>query len=104
MKPLMTEDECDWWWRRRARSSPGQATVGSLRRVALGDLPRIPPRGPPAPLNLGWVNLHDLHFIQLGERRDGKLTGRVGTDKATVLRIRRADLAWLERAGDDSLM
>ncbi len=46
-------------------------------------------------------SLRDLGIIQLREGRDSDLTELAATDKATVLHILRADLAWLERAGND---
>ncbi len=42
------------------------------------------------------VHLHDLRIIQLREGRDGKPHHLDTADKATVLRVLRADLAWLE--------
>jgi len=89
--------------------------VGDLLRVALGDLPGGPPPAPaqpvvdsvpvtstlPAPVDPGQVCLRNLRIIQLLEGRDGELPGLAATDKATVLRILRADLAWLERDGRD---
>ncbi len=89
--------------------------VGGLLRTALGDLPGDPPPAPappvaarvpvtptpPAPVDPGQVRLRDLGIIQLREGRDSDLTELAATDKATVLHILRADLAWLERAGND---
>ncbi len=80
--------------------------VGDLLRAALGDLPGVPPfasaptpPAAPAPVDPGQVSLHDLRIIQLREGRDGEPHQLAAADKATVLRIMRADLAWLERAG-----
>ncbi len=89
--------------------------VGNLLRVALGDLPGgpSPPSAPPStaavsvtptpptPVDPGQVRLRDLGIIQLREGRENDLTEIVAADKATVLHILRADLAWLERAGND---
>jgi len=85
--------------------------VGGLLRTALGDLspapapqvaarvPVTPP--PPTPVDPGQVRLRDLRLIQLREGRDGEPRQLDTADKAAVLRILRADLAWLERAGRD---
>jgi len=40
--------------------------------------------------------LHDLRIIQLHTGRDGEPRHLDTADRATVLRILRADLAWLE--------
>jgi len=45
------------------------------------------------------VSLHDLRIIQLREGPDGEPRPFAAADTATVLRILRADLAWVERAG-----
>ena len=94
-----------------ARGVPAGRYVDDLLRVALGDLPpaptppvaaRVPVTPtPPASVDPGQVRLRDLGIIQLLEGRDGELTRLAATDKATVLRILRADLAWLERDGRD---
>jgi len=84
-----------------ARGVPAGRYVGDLLRVALGDLPAPTPPAAPAPVDPGQVSLRDLRIIQLREGRDGDLTGLAATDKATVLRILRADLAWVERVGSD---
>jgi len=42
------------------------------------------------------VHLRDLHIIQLREGRDGEPRQLDTDERATVLRIMRADLAWLE--------
>jgi len=89
--------------------------VGDLLRVALGDLPGGPPPAPlqqvvdsvpvtptpPAPVDPGQVHLRDLRIIQLLEGRDSEPHQLDTADKATVLRLLRADLAWLERASRD---
>jgi len=49
----------------------------------------------------GQVRLRDLRLIQLREGRDGEPRQLDTADKAMVLRILRADLAWLERDGAD---
>ncbi len=93
-----------------ARGLPHSRYVADLLRVALGDLPGAPalastppPAAPtpasPAPAAQGQVDLRALRIIQL---REGAGAGRAEprqldtTDKATVLRILRADLAWVE--------
>jgi transposase-like protein len=109
-----------------ARGLPHSRYVADLLRVALGDLPggpalaptptpaapalasTPPPAAPtpasPAPAAQGQVDLRALRIIQL---REGEGEGRAEprqldtADKATVLRILRADLAWLERDGAD---
>ena len=58
-----------------------------------GDAPSAP--------GSGHVRLRDLRLIQLREGRDGEPRQLDTADKATVLRIMRADLAWLERDGTD---
>jgi len=81
--------------------------VGNLLRVALGDLPGVlspastPTPPAPVPVDPGQVSLHDLRIIQLREGRDSAQAARQldSADKAAVLRLLRADLAWLERAG-----
>jgi len=91
-----------------ARGLPHSRYVADLLRVALGDLPggpalasTPPPAAPtpasPAPAAQGQVDLRALRIIQL---RAGEGEGRQldTTDKATVLRILRADLAWLENS------
>ncbi len=91
-----------------ARGLPHSRYVADLLRVALGDLPggpalasTPPPAAPtpasPAPAAQGQVDLRALRIIQL---REGEGEGRQldTTDKATVLRILRADLAWLENS------
>jgi ParB family chromosome partitioning protein len=49
-----------------------------------------------APVDPGQVNLRDLRIIQLREGRDGEPRQLDTADKATVLRILEADLAWLK--------
>ncbi len=91
-----------------AHGLPHSRYVADLLRVALGDLPggpalapTPPPAAPtpasPAPAAQGQVDLRALRIIQL---RAGAGEGRQldTTDKATVLRILRADLAWLENS------
>jgi hypothetical protein len=91
-----------------AHGLPHSRYVADLLRVALGDLPggpalapTPPPAAPtpasPAPAAQGQVDLRALRIIQL---RAGAGAGRQldTTDKATVLRILRADLAWLENS------
>ncbi len=90
------------------RGLPHSRYVADLLRVALGDLPggpalasTPPPAAPtpasPAPAAQGQVDLRALRIIQL---REGEGEGHQldTTDKATVLRILRADLAWLENS------
>ena len=48
----------------------------------------------------GQVRLRDLRIIQLHTGRDGEPRQLDTADKATVLRIMHADLAWLEHTGD----
>ncbi len=90
-----------------ARRVPAGRDVGDLLRVALGDLPGVPPPAaptPPAapvPVDPGPVSLRALRIIQFWDGRNGARTGLAAVDKATVLRLLRADLAWLERAGSD---
>jgi len=102
-----------------ARGLPHSRYVADLLRVALGDLPggpalapTPPPAAPtpasPAPVAPApalpasaarvQVDLRDLRIIQLREGRDGEPRQLDTTDKATVLRILRADLAWLENS------
>ncbi len=71
--------------------------VGDLLRVALGDLPTPP--AVPAPVDPGQVSLRALRIIQLREGHDGEPRQLAAADKAAVLRLLRADLAWLERDG-----
>ncbi len=103
-----------------AHGLPHSRYVADLLRVALGDLPGGPALAPipppaaptpaspapvavapapvsPAPAAQGQVDLRALRIIQL---RAGAGEGRQldTTDKATVLRIMRADLAWLENS------
>ena len=105
-----------------ARGLPHSRYVADLLRVALGDLPggpalalTPPPAAPtpasPAPVAVapapalpasvaqGQVDLRALRIIQL-RAGAGAGEGRQldTTDKATVLRILRADLAWLENS------
>jgi len=89
-----------------ARGVPAGRYVGDLLRAALGDLPGGPPLAPtppaaPAPVDPGWVGLRDLRIIQLHTGRASEPRPLDTADKATVLRLLRADLAWLERAGRD---
>jgi len=105
-----------------ARGLPHSRYVADLLRVALGDLPggpalaATPPPAAPTPASpapvapapalpasaaRGQVDLRALRIIQLREGRDGEPRQLDTTDKATVLRILRADLAWLERDGAD---
>ncbi len=100
--------------RLRAEAAEGGVSVGryvgNLLRTALGDLPPVPAPPvaasvpvtptPPTPVDPGQVRLRDLGIIQLGEGRDSDLTGLAAVDTATVLHILRADLAWVERAGN----
>jgi len=97
-----------------AHGVPHSRYVADLLRVALGDLPggpalaTAPPPtvGAPAaptpasatPAAQGQVDLRALRIIQLHEGRDDP--GQLDTaDTATVLRLLRADLAWLEMGG-----
>jgi len=105
-----------------ARGLPHSRYVADLLRVALGDLPggpalapTPPPAAPtpaspapvapapalPASAARGQVDLRALRIIQFREGRDGEPRQLDTTDKAIVLRILRADLAWLERDGAD---
>ncbi len=91
-----------------ARGVPAGRYVGDLLRAALGDLPGVPspaaaptPPAAPAPVDPGQVSLRALRIIQLWDGRNGARTGLAPVDTATVLRILRADLAWLERADAD---
>jgi len=80
--------------------------VGNLLRTALGDLPPVPTPPvaasvpvtppPPTPVDPGQVSLRTLRLIQLREGRDSAPHQLDTADKATVLRLLRADLAWLE--------
>jgi hypothetical protein len=80
--------------------------VGNLLRTALGDLPPVPTPPvaasvpvtppPPTPVDPGQVRLRDLRIIQLREGRDGEPRQLAVADKAIVLRILEADLAWLK--------
>jgi len=49
-----------------------------------------------APVDAGRVNLRDLRIIQFHEGRAREPHPLNATDKATVRRVLRADLAWLE--------
>ena len=97
-----------WAWRAEAaaRGVPAGRYVGDLLRAALGDLPGDPPPAStptppaaPAPVDPGQVSLRALRIIQLREGHDGEPRQLDAADTATVLRILRADLAWVERAG-----
>jgi len=102
-----------------ARGLPHSRYVADLLRVALGALPggpalaATPPPAAPTPASpapvapapalpasaaRGQVDLRALRIIQLREGRDGEPRQLDTTDKATVLRILRADLAWLENS------
>ncbi len=91
--------------------------VADLLRAALGDFPGDPALAPappppvgapdtpapdaptsasPTPDARGQVDLRTLHVIQLREGRAGEPHPRDTADRATVLRVLRADLAWLE--------
>ncbi len=85
--------------------------VGDLLRAPLGDLPGGPPPVPASPaaadglvtptqtlvpVDAGQVSLRALRIIQLREGRDGEPSQLDTADKATVLRILEADLAWLK--------
>jgi hypothetical protein len=99
-----------------ARGVPHSRYVADLLRVALGDLPGGPARAavPPPPAGAadaltpdaptpdaptpdarGRVDLRNLRLIQLREGRAGP-SPLDTADRATVLRVLRADLAWLE--------
>ncbi len=106
-----------------ARGLPHSRYVADLLRVALGDLPGGPalatapsptvgaPAAPtpaaPTPASAtpdaqGQVDLRALRIIQLREGEGRADPGQRDTaDTATVLRLLRADLAWLE-TGDDA--
>ena len=113
-----------------ARGVPHSRYVADLLRAALGDLPGDaraaappPPAGAPdaptpnaptsasptpdAPTSASptpdardQVDLRTLHVIQLYIGRESEPRPLDTADKATVLRILRADLAWLEKNGD----
>jgi len=86
--------------------------VGNLLRVALGDLPSglppapappavagvpvTPPQASPVPDDSGHVRLRDLRIIQFHEGRNDEPRQFTTADRATVLRILEADLAWLK--------
>ncbi len=55
-----------------------------------------PAEGLAATVDPGQVNLRDLRIIQLREGRDGEPRQLAVADKAIVLRILEADLAWLK--------
>jgi len=57
-----------------------------------------PTEEPVTSVDPGQVRLRDLRLIQLREGRSGELRQLDTADKATVLRILRADLAWLENS------
>ncbi len=57
-----------------------------------------PTAHPPVTTDPGQVRLRDLRIIQLHTGRDGEPRQLDTADKATVLRILRADLAWLENS------
>jgi len=60
--------------------------------------PAAPTPAAPTPAAQGQVDLRALRIIQLHEGRDDR--GQLDTaDTATVLRLLRADLAWLEMGG-----
>jgi len=65
-------------------------------------MPVTATQAPPASADPGQVRLRDLRIVQLYEGHDGAQAARQfdSADKATVLRIMRADLAWLEHTGD----
>ena len=99
-----------------ARGVPHSRYAADLLRAALGDLPGGPalaavppptagapgapdaPDAPdaPPPNARGQVDLRTLRVIQLREGRAGEPHPRDTADRATVLRVLRADLAWLE--------
>jgi len=68
-------------------ASPPQATAESP-----------PAEGVTTTVDPGRVRLRDLRIIQLYTGRDGEPHQLDTADKATVLRITRADLAWLENS------
>ena len=81
--------------------------VADLFRAALGDLPSGPAiaPAPPPPVGApnaptldvgGQVDLRTLRVIQLREGRAGEPHPLDTADRATVLRVLRADLAWVE--------
>jgi len=123
-RSVASASACRWPWRAEAaaRGLPHSRYVADLLRVALGDLPggpalapTPPPAAPtpaspapvapapalPASAARGQVDLRALRIIQFREGRDGEPRQLDTTDKAIVLRILRADLAWLERDGAD---
>ncbi len=86
-----------------ARGVPHSRYVADLLRAATGDLPGGPPRAPaspPAAAARGRVDLHDLRIVRLREGRAGDPRPLDTADRETVLRILRADLAWLEKGSD----
>ena len=70
-------------------ASPPQATA--VRPPAEGSM-----EGGGEAINPGHVRLRDLRLIQLHLGRDGEPRHLDTADRATVLRVLRADLAWLE--------
>jgi len=99
-----------------ARGVPHSRYAADLLRAALGDLPGGPARAavPPPPAGAadaltpdaptpdaptpdarGRVDLRNLRLIQLREGRAGP-SPLDTADRATVLRVLRADLAWVE--------
>jgi len=90
---------------------PHSRYAADLLRAALGDLPGGPARAavPPPPAGAadaptpdaptpdarGRVDLRNLRLIQLREGRAGPSPFDTA-DRATVLRVLRADLAWVE--------
>jgi transposase-like protein len=95
-----------------ARGVPHSRYAADLLRAALGDLPGDPacaavppppagaadaptPDAPP-PDARGQVDLRTLRVIQLREGRAGEPHPLDTVDRATVLRVLRADLAWVE--------
>ncbi len=87
----------------QADVTPAQARVAPTPTVTVDEDPNptTPMRGGGTSVPPGTIRLRDLHVIQLREGRDGELRQLDTADKAMVLRILRADLAWLERDGAD---
>jgi len=77
-----------------ATGSGAAAAAGGTTGAAAPTPPAVP-----VPVDPGQINLRALRIIQLHTGRDGELTRLAATDKATVLHLLRADLAWLERDG-----
>jgi len=98
----------DATWPARTLSSPASCARWSSGRNrppdrgirwGMGAGTGTPPQASPMPVDPGQVSLRDLRIIQFREGRDSEPRPLDAADTATVLRLLRADLAWLERAG-----